>query len=531
MTDNTLQLDTPARLSEQGNEHILTFFLFNDAWGLARDLCTALFTSIDSSLIGTFIYKDQFMNWATISIGNHCITIRFVSFLSSREARLHSDTLRALEEESTSCILLTAINCSTYATSCAEAYAIEQVVNDLFQKRHDNQPTSIYHLMLKLMNSKATETYSDNMHLDQLSVAFSRDKTWPLFHLLINTNSIPPLPQNMSSTASSYATLLPLYYLSSFYPSSIMSLHRCQSAKSADSATRLSQATQTNASPDQQTNLSEVLFLLASKTNDSLSNFKDITSQLSKVSTHQCSTTAILVIYSILLSFGGRLAHSVPDSALLDDLRGFVQLIYSLTSFNITTFLLPAGWNTLSAVENTICSLFSLKSLPEGVLSIAQFYSLIAQPAITDQQPTPSSWNMFTIPSHSTMLNPIATELIKRTELATLLSSITSYSLRDPKYSIGAATDTSESVLRRHDSRQEQAPISSTFALSTVVTSTVDDLLDAPDCSTHKETGRRGKSIVLVEESDAGLHELQQGSLATPELYQDVSSERMDNAK
>ncbi|ESU35286.1 Hypothetical protein DHA2_152229 [Giardia duodenalis] len=531
MTDSIPQLATSSWLSDQGSEHILTFFLFNDAWRLARDLCTALFTSIDSSLTDTFIYQDQFLNCATTTIGNHCVTIRFVSFLSPQEAQLHSSTIQALEEESTSCILLTAINCSMYAASCTEAYAAEQVITSLFQGRCNNQSINIQNLLLKLMNDQATKTYSGAMRVDRLPSAVAHGRTWPLFHLLINTSGIPLLPQSMDSIAPPCAALMPLYYLSSFYPSTVMSLQRDQPAKSVDSATRLSQATQatqTSTLHDQQANISEALFLLASKTSDSLSNFKDLASRLSDVPCRLYSPVTILVIYSILLSFGGKLAHPVSEADLLDDLRGFMEFLFSLTSFKITTFLLPAGWNTLSAVEDTICNLFSYKGLPEGVLPTAQFYSLIAQPSIEDWQPASSSEHIFTPPPHSAMLNPVATEYIKRTELAALLSPITHYSRSDSNYSADAATDVSGSIHRRHDLRQEPAPISSTFALSTVVTSVVDEPLDVPDCSIQKEAGRRGKSIVLVEESDAGLHELQQGSLATPEFYQGVSSSRMD---
>ncbi|EFO63210.1 Hypothetical protein GLP15_2289 [Giardia lamblia P15] len=534
MTDGIPQLAISNWLSGQGSEHVLTFFLFNDAWGLARDLCTALFSNIDSSLTDTFVYQNQFLNCATTTIGNHCVTIRFVSFLSPQEAQLHSSTLRALEEESTSCILLTVINCSTYAASCTEAYAIEQVIISLFQGGHNNQSINIQNLLLKLMNDQATKAYSGAMRFDQPLSTVTHSRAWPLFHLLINPNGIPLLPQNMDSTAPPYAALIPLYYLSSFYPSTVISLQKDQSTKSADSATRLSQATQAtqaSTSHDQQANLSETLFLLASKTNDFLSNFKDLTSQLSKVSCHQCSPITIFVMYSILLSFGGKLAHPISESNLLDDLRGFIALLFSLASFRMTTFLLPAGWNTLLAVEYAICNLFSYKGLPEGMLPTTQFYSLIAQPSIKDWQPTSSSEHVLTPPPHSAMLNPVAIEHLKRTELSALLSPVTHYSQSDPSYSTNTATDVGESVHRRHDSRQESAPISSTFALSTVVTSVVDEPLDVPDCSIQKEIGRRGKSIVLVEESDAGLHELQQGSLATPELYQGVSSSRMDNAK
>lgn len=531
MTNSASQSATPSWFSKQEDEHILTFFLFNDAWGLARDLCIALFTGIDSSLADTFVYRDQFMNSVTTSIGNYCVTIRFVPFISAQEAQLNSSVLLALEKESTSCIFLTTINCSMYAASCAEAYAAEQAINKIFIGHCNSSSTTVHSLLLRLMNDLATKAYSSAMRIDQLSTIRSHSNTWPLFHLLINTNSIPLLPHNVSSTVPQYATLLPLYYLSSFYPSSVVSLNRDQTARSADSATRLSQATQASIVPDKHISFSEVLFLLTSKTSDPLSKLKDFALQLSKIPGHQCSTIAIIIMYSILLSFGSMLTYSIPENTLINELHGFAELIFSLASFNLSTFLLPAGWNNLPAVESTICSLFSYNSLPEGELTTSQFYSTIAHPSIGDHQPISPSGHVFTIPSHSSMLNPVATEIIKRTELGNLLSSLVVASPSDPSYSTSFTAEAGESVPQRHYGRQESAPISSTFALSTVVASVVDDPVDAPGCSTHKETGRRGKSITLVEESDAGIHELQQGSLATPELYQGASGSRIDRTK
>lgn len=527
MTNSDAQSIASSWLSRQRNEHILTFFLFNDAWGLARDLCTTLFTSIDSSLAETFTYKDQFMNSIVTTIGEHCITIRFVSFLSSHEAQLNSSTLLALEKESTSCILLTTINCSMYAASCAEAYAIEKVVNKVFRGHSDSRSTTILNLLLRLTNILATKIYSSAIYIGNMSAIHGCDAVWPVFHLLINTDNIPAISHNISNTIPQYTTLLPLYYLSSFYPSNVVSLHRDQHTRSVDSATRVSQATQASMLSDQHMNFSELLFLLVSKTNDPLSSFKDLTSQLSKIPGRQCSTIAILIMYSILMSFGSMLPHSIPENTLINESQGLVELIFSLTSFSLSNFFLPAGWNTLSAIESTISEVFSYNNIPEGTLSVSQFYSIIAQPSISNQQPTSPSGHIFTVPQHSSILNPVATELTNRAELANLILTLATASPSGPSYTTDITAD-SESLPRRNYKHPEPAPISSTFALSTVVTSVVDDPLDAP---THKDAGRRGKSIVLVEESDAGLHELQQGSLATPELYQDASNSRIDNVK